>query len=62
MAINRFPIVYLAQHAQSHIDGGQQRSERRSYFGVKGRGGEAEHEQGSVLGQVHTLRRGHRHR
>lgn len=48
--------MYLAQHAQSHVDGRQQSPKRRSHFGVECRRGEAEHEQGSVLGQVHTLK------
>lgn len=59
-AYDRFPVTNLAQHAKSHVDGRQQSPERRSHFGVKGRSGEAEHEQGSVLGQVHTLHPGHR--
>lgn len=47
--------IYLTQHAQCHVDGRQQRTEGRSHFRVKCWSGEAEHKQGSVLGQVHTL-------
>lgn len=46
----------LAQYAQGHVDGGQQGSKRRCHVRVEGRGGEAEHKQGSVFGQVHTLK------
>ena len=54
--------IYLAQHAQGHVDGGQQGSKRRSHIRVKRRSCEAEHKQGSILCQVHTLTHKQRHR
>lgn len=47
--------THLAQHAEGHVDGGQQGSKRRSHVGVERRRREAEHEEGSILGQVHAL-------
>lgn len=54
--------IYLAQHAQGHVDGGQQGSKRRSHIGVERRSCEAEHKQGSILGQIHTLTHRQRHK
>lgn len=45
----------LAQHAQGYIDCGQQRSKWRCHIRVKRWSGEAEHKQGSVFSQIHTL-------
>lgn len=47
--------VYLTQHAQSHVNGGQQGPKRRGYIRVKCRSCEAKNKQGPVLSQVHTL-------
>lgn len=48
-------LLHLAQHAQSHVDGGQQGSKRRRHIGVKRWSRKAEHKQSSVFGQIHTL-------
>lgn len=53
--------IYLTQHAQSHVDGGQQGSKRRSHIRVKCWSREAEHKQGSVFCQIHTLTRKQTH-
>lgn len=47
--------IYLSQHAQAHVDGGQQGPKRRGHIGVERWRGEAEHEQGPILCQVHAL-------
>lgn len=54
--------IYLAQHAQGHVDGGQQGSKRRSHIRVKRWSCEAQHKQGSIFCQIHTLTRKRRHK
>lgn len=48
--------THLCQHAEGHVDGGQQSSKGRRHVRVEGRSSEAEDKQGSVLCQVHALK------